>query len=242
MAANADAFRSVETQDASGLSDLRRASILELSLVMLLLAWLVGLAAISYVGDLRSLWVALPLAAGGMAVAWLRKHQFHAALILLILSSQAAIVAQEAFFPAGPSQFLFPVVVVASSLLVSGFRVFIVASLASLAILALARWHGVAWSVHAEVGCPIALNFLTAFAAWLGARPMRIALERTQSSYSRKLNTVSLALRAMSDPNSVTNWGAIFTMSSLSLVPVIIIFIIFQRYLVQGISTTGLKG
>jgi multiple sugar transport system permease protein len=57
-----------------------------------------------------------------------------------------------------------------------------------------------------------------------------------------KLFTISLALRAMSDPNSVTNWGAIFAMASLSLVPVFIIFIFFQRYLVQGISTTGLKG
>jgi multiple sugar transport system permease protein len=46
----------------------------------------------------------------------------------------------------------------------------------------------------------------------------------------------------MADPNSVTNWGAIFAMSSLSLVPVFAIFIVFQRYLVQGISTTGLKG
>jgi multiple sugar transport system permease protein len=57
-----------------------------------------------------------------------------------------------------------------------------------------------------------------------------------------KLYTISLALRAMSDPNSVTNWGAIFAMASLSLVPVFAIFIFFQRYLVQGISTTGLKG
>jgi multiple sugar transport system permease protein len=57
-----------------------------------------------------------------------------------------------------------------------------------------------------------------------------------------KLFTISLALRASADPNSVTNWGAIFAMASLSLVPVFLIFIFFQRYLVQGISTTGLKG
>ncbi|HEX6387626.1 MAG TPA: carbohydrate ABC transporter permease [Anaerolineae bacterium] len=57
-----------------------------------------------------------------------------------------------------------------------------------------------------------------------------------------KLYTVSLALRAMSDPNSVTNWGAIFAMASLSLVPVFVVFIFFQRYLVHGISTTGLNG
>jgi multiple sugar transport system permease protein len=54
--------------------------------------------------------------------------------------------------------------------------------------------------------------------------------------------TVSLALRAMADPSSVTDWGAIFAMASLSLIPVFAIFIAFQKYLVQGISTTGLKG
>jgi multiple sugar transport system permease protein len=53
---------------------------------------------------------------------------------------------------------------------------------------------------------------------------------------------ISLALRAMSDPNSVTNWGAIFAMATLSLIPVFAIFIFFQRYLIEGISTTGLKG
>ena len=57
-----------------------------------------------------------------------------------------------------------------------------------------------------------------------------------------KLYTVSLALRASADPNSVTNWGAIFAMSSLSLIPVFAVFIFFQRYLIHGISTTGLKG
>jgi hypothetical protein len=38
------------------------------------------------------------------------------------------------------------------------------------------------------------------------------------------------------------DWGAIFAMSALSLVPVFVVFIVFQRFLVQGISTTGMKG
>jgi multiple sugar transport system permease protein len=54
--------------------------------------------------------------------------------------------------------------------------------------------------------------------------------------------SLSVALRSFSDPGSATDWGAIFAMSALSLVPVFIIFIIFQRYLVEGISTSGLKG
>jgi multiple sugar transport system permease protein len=57
-----------------------------------------------------------------------------------------------------------------------------------------------------------------------------------------RLYTVSLALRAFADPSGTTDWGAIFAMSSLSLVPVFAIFVFFQRFLVEGISTTGLKG
>ncbi len=57
-----------------------------------------------------------------------------------------------------------------------------------------------------------------------------------------ELHTVSVALRSLSDPASATDWGAIFAMNSLSLLPVFVIFIFFQRYLVEGIATTGLKG
>lgn len=56
-----------------------------------------------------------------------------------------------------------------------------------------------------------------------------------------RLYTVSLALRMFSDPQSATDWPAIFAMGTLSLLPILIIFIIFQKYIVQGISTTGLK-
>jgi multiple sugar transport system permease protein len=55
------------------------------------------------------------------------------------------------------------------------------------------------------------------------------------------LYPVSLALKLFADPSSVTNWGAMFAMSVLSLLPSFILFLIFQRYLVEGISTTGLK-
>ena len=57
-----------------------------------------------------------------------------------------------------------------------------------------------------------------------------------------KLYTISLALRTYSDPSSATNWGAIFAMSALSLVPVFVIFVACQKYIIEGISTSGLKG
>lgn len=57
-----------------------------------------------------------------------------------------------------------------------------------------------------------------------------------------KLYPVSLALKLFADPSSQTNYGALFAMSVLSLIPVIGLFLMFQRYLVEGISTTGMKG
>ncbi len=57
-----------------------------------------------------------------------------------------------------------------------------------------------------------------------------------------RLYTISVALRTFADPSSVTNWGAIFAMATLALVPVFAVFIFFQRYLVEGISTAGLHG
>jgi multiple sugar transport system permease protein len=53
---------------------------------------------------------------------------------------------------------------------------------------------------------------------------------------------VSIGLKIFSDPEAGTNWGELFAMSTLSLVPVFLVFVLFQRYLVEGISTTGLKG
>jgi multiple sugar transport system permease protein len=54
--------------------------------------------------------------------------------------------------------------------------------------------------------------------------------------------TVSLALRMFADPATSTDWGAIFAMGTLSLVPVFLIFIVFQKYIVEGMVTTGIKG
>ena len=53
---------------------------------------------------------------------------------------------------------------------------------------------------------------------------------------------VSLALKLFADPGSSSDYGAMFAMATLSLIPIVLIFFIFQRYLVDGIATSGLKG
>ncbi|MBU5444999.1 carbohydrate ABC transporter permease [Paenibacillus sp. MSJ-34] len=54
--------------------------------------------------------------------------------------------------------------------------------------------------------------------------------------------TVSLALKMFADPEAVSNWGAMFAMMVVSLIPVMLVFFFFQKYIVEGISTSGLKG
>lgn len=57
-----------------------------------------------------------------------------------------------------------------------------------------------------------------------------------------KLFTVSVGLNMFMDNIGNTQWGDLFAMSIVSVIPVFIIFLIFQRYLVEGIATHGLKG
>ncbi|MET4591739.1 ABC-type glycerol-3-phosphate transport system permease component, partial [Arthrobacter sp. 754] len=39
-----------------------------------------------------------------------------------------------------------------------------------------------------------------------------------------------------------SDYGAMIAMSVLALLPVLIFFLVFQRYIVEGVSTQGLKG
>jgi multiple sugar transport system permease protein len=55
--------------------------------------------------------------------------------------------------------------------------------------------------------------------------------------------SVSRALRTfVGDAGAVVNWGGALAMSTLSMVPPFILFFSLQKYFVQGITTTGIKG
>jgi multiple sugar transport system permease protein len=59
---------------------------------------------------------------------------------------------------------------------------------------------------------------------------------------AEKNYTVSLGLRQFLDASGQSSWGSMFAMTTLSLVPVFVVFLFFQKRLVEGIATTGLKG
>jgi multiple sugar transport system permease protein len=56
-----------------------------------------------------------------------------------------------------------------------------------------------------------------------------------------QLFTVTVALNALVDSESQLGIGRLFAMSLLSLMPVLIVFTVAQKYLIRGIATTGLK-
>lgn len=54
--------------------------------------------------------------------------------------------------------------------------------------------------------------------------------------------TVSLALKLFCDQTSNSDYGALFAMSTLSLIPIFLIFAFMQKYLTEGVATSGIKG
>jgi multiple sugar transport system permease protein len=56
-----------------------------------------------------------------------------------------------------------------------------------------------------------------------------------------EMYTVPVALRTFVDSTGESSWGSLFAMSIVSLIPIFLIFLFGQKYLVKGIATTGLK-
>ena len=53
--------------------------------------------------------------------------------------------------------------------------------------------------------------------------------------------TVPIALRSFIDAQSTSSFGAMFAMSVVSIIPLVLIFGFGQKFLIKGIATTGLK-
>lgn len=51
-----------------------------------------------------------------------------------------------------------------------------------------------------------------------------------------------IALRLYNDQSSTSDYGATVTASFVALLPVLLFFLVFQRFLVDGVATQGLKG
>ncbi|MCM6762553.1 carbohydrate ABC transporter permease [Rathayibacter sp. ZW T2_19] len=94
------------------------------------------------------------------------------------------------------------------------------------------------WSIILPLMRP-ALITTTIFSfiwSWDDFFPQLIYLNRPESF------TLQMGLRLFVDQTSASAFGPMFAMSVLAILPVVIFFALFQRYLVDGVATSGLKG
>jgi ABC-type glycerol-3-phosphate transport system permease component len=54
--------------------------------------------------------------------------------------------------------------------------------------------------------------------------------------------TLPIAISGFFGEHQFTQWGYVFALSTLSLIPILIVFISFQKYFVSGITTGAIKG
>lgn len=95
------------------------------------------------------------------------------------------------------------------------------------------------WRVILPLSLPalVTTAIFTFIWTWSDFFSQLIYLNSDESIYS-----IAVALSHFIDSTSSSAYGQLFAMSVLSLIPIFGFFLIFQRLLIQGTNTTGLKG
>ena len=99
-----------------------------------------------------------------------------------------------------------------------------------------------AWRIFYKIMLPLSMPVLVTVAiftfiwTWDDFFAPLIYLNRMQDY------TVMLGLRTFVDSTGESDYGGLFAMSVLSIVPIFLFFLFFQRLLIEGIATTGMKG
>jgi ABC-type glycerol-3-phosphate transport system permease component len=97
------------------------------------------------------------------------------------------------------------------------------------------------WAIFWRVILPLSrpglavVTIFTFLYSWDEFPWAHVAIQET----SRRTLPIAIALF---QSQHLTEWGQVFAASLVALVPVVIVFAVFQRYFIRGISTTGLKG
>jgi len=97
------------------------------------------------------------------------------------------------------------------------------------------------WTIFWRIVIPLSrpglavVTIFTFLYAWDEFPWAHVAIKET----SRRTLPIAIALF---QSQHLTEWGQVFAASIVAVIPVVLVFVIFQRYFIRGISTTGLKG
>lgn len=98
------------------------------------------------------------------------------------------------------------------------------------------------WTVYWRIAMPLAapsiasvsiFNFLSAWEEYPWANTV---INNTE------LRTLPIAIAGFFGQHQFTQWGYVFAMSVMTLIPVVIVFITFQKYFIQGLTAGSVKG
>jgi multiple sugar transport system permease protein len=100
---------------------------------------------------------------------------------------------------------------------------------------------GSRWTIFWRIILPLSrpglavVTIFTFLYSWDEFPWAHVAIKET----SRRTLPIAIALF---QSEHLTEWGQVFAASIVALVPVVIVFVVFQRYFIRGIASTGLKG
>ncbi len=134
---------------------------------------------------------------------------------------------------------------IAPSFFASGFNIFLIMQfirgiprdMDEAATIDGCSWYGIFTRIILPLIVPslVTVGVLTFIGSWEDFMGALLYLNKPA------MYTVAYALKMFND-SSQADYGATFAMSVLSLVPILTLFFFFQKNLVEGISTQGLKG
>ena len=98
------------------------------------------------------------------------------------------------------------------------------------------------WTVYIRISLPLAspaiasvsiFNFLTAWEEYPWANTV---------INDNSKRTLPIAIAGFFGQHQFTQWGYVFSMSVLSLIPVVLIFVLCQKFFIQGLTAGSVKG
>jgi multiple sugar transport system permease protein len=98
-----------------------------------------------------------------------------------------------------------------------------------------------AWRIYWKVILPLSLPVLATAAIFSFIWTWEDFFGPLIYVSNMEMYTVQLGLRSFVDSSGTSSWNELFAMSVLSLIPIFLIFLLFQRLLIEGIATTGMK-
>ncbi len=98
------------------------------------------------------------------------------------------------------------------------------------------RWL-IFWKIVLPLSRPglAVVTIFTFLFAWEEFPWANVAIKETTK------RTLPIAI-ALFQSQHLTEWGQVFAASIMGIIPVVIVFAVFQKYFIRGISTSGLKG